>query len=396
MTQTEKSDATRSLLTSATANDPHPTYRRLREECPVMRRDTEPRGEVFLSRYEDIFWAMRHPEYFTSENMGLYLGEQPQIPLEVDPPQHGKYRRLLNPQFVPREIEKLEPEVRSTVRALIDGFAGRGSCDFHDELATPLPSSIFLPLMGLPREDLPKFLQWRDDNVRPAVEPGDFDGAERIRRRASHEMNDYFRAAIALRREEPNDGLLSQIVQWTIDDEPLSERELLGMSHLLLIGGLDTVTATLDCMIAFLATHPDHRRELVDNPERIPAAVEELLRWLTPVMLVPRAVAQDVELGGVQLKAGDSVNLVLGAANDDEDAFGAPEVDFSRDPNRHLAFGGSHHLCLGAHLARLELRVVLDEFHRRIPDYRIADGADIQYSLGIRQAEHLPLVFDPA
>jgi cytochrome P450 len=393
---TETSDATRVLLTSAAADDPHPVYRRLRQECPVARRDTESRGEVFLNRYDDIFWAMRHPEYFTSEDMHLYLGEQPQIPLEVDPPQHTKYRRLLNPQFVPREIEKLEPEVRGTVRELIDGFAGRGSCDFHEELATPLPSSIFLPLMGLPREDLPKFLQWRDDNVRPAVEPGDFEGAERIRRQASREMNEYFRAAIELRRAEPNDGLLSQIVQWKIDGEPMSERELLGMSHLLLIGGLDTVTATLDCMIAFLATHPDHRREIVDDPDRIPAAVEEMLRWLTPVMVVPRSVAQDVELRGVQLKAGDSVQLVLGAANDDEDEFGPSEVDFARDPNRHLAFGGSHHLCLGAHLARLELRVALDEFHRRIPNYRIADGAEIHYSLGIRQAEHLPLEFDPA
>jgi cytochrome P450 len=393
---TETSDATRVLFTSAAADDPHPVYRRLRQECPVARRDTESRGEVFLNRYDDIFWAMRHPEYFTSEDMHLYLGEQPQIPLEVDPPQHTKYRRLLNPQFVPREIEKLEPEVRGTVRELIDGFAGRGSCDFHEELATPLPSSIFLPLMGLPREDLPKFLQWRDDNVRPAVEPGDFEGAERIRRQASREMNEYFRAAIELRRAEPNDGLLSQIVQWKIDGEPMSERELLGMSHLLLIGGLDTVTATLDCMIAFLATHPDHRREIVDYPDRIPAAVEEMLRWLTPVMVVPRSVAQDVELRGVQLKAGDSVQLVLGAANDDEDEFGPSEVDFARDPNRHLAFGGSHHLCLGAHLARLELRVALDEFHRRIPDYRIADGAEIHYSLGIRQAEHLPLEFDPA
>ena len=185
-------------------------------------------------------------------------------------------------------------------------------------------------------------------------------------------------------------------MQWKIDGEPLSEPELLGMSHLLLIGGLDTVTATLDCMIAFLATHPDHRREIVDHPDRIPAAVEEMLRWLTPVMVVPRSIAQDVELRGVQLKAGDSVQLVLGSANDDEDEFGPSEVDFSRDPNRHLAFGGSHHLCLGAHLARLELRVALDEFHRRIPDYKIADGAEIHYSLGIRQAEHLPLVFDPA
>ena len=393
---TETSDATRALFTPAAADDPHPVYRRLREECPVARREGGARGTVYLTTYENIFWAMRHPEYFTSEDMDLYLGEQPQIPLEVDPPRHTQYRRLLNPQFVPREIEKLEPEVRSTVRALIDGFAGRGSCDFHDELATPLPSSIFLPLMGLPREDLPQFLQWRDDNVRPDVEPGDDEGAERIRKRASHEMNEYFRRAIAIRREEPDDGLLSQIVQWKIDGEPLSERELLGMSHLLLIGGLDTVTATLDCMIAYLATHPDHRREIVDHPDRIPAAVEEMLRWLTPVMLVPRAIAQDVELGGVQLKAGDAVQLVLGAANDDENEFGPSEVDFSRDPNRHLAFGGSHHLCLGAHLARLELRVALDEFHRRIPDYRIADGAEIHYSLGIRQAEHLPLVFDPS
>jgi cytochrome P450 len=395
MTQTENTDALRVLFSPKTADDPHPVYERLRQECPVARRDGDDRGEVFLSRYEDIFWAMRHPEYFTSENMNLYLGEQPQIPLEVDPPKHTAYRRLLNPRFVPREIEKLAPEVRTTVRTLIDGFAARGACDFHEEFATPLPSTIFLPLMGLPREDLPQFLKWRDDNVRPAVEPGDFDGAERIRRQASHEMNEYFRAAIARRREDPNDGLLSQIVQWTIDGEPLSERELLGMCHLLLIGGLDTVTATLDCMIVFLATHPDHRRELIDNPERIPAAVEELLRWLTPVMVVPRAVAQDVELQGVQLCAGDAVNLVLGSANVDESEFGQPDVDFSRDPNRHLAFGGSHHLCLGAHLARLELRIALEEFHQRIPDYSIAEGTDIHYSTGIRQAEHLPLVFEP-
>jgi cytochrome P450 len=249
--------------------------------------------------------------------------------------------------------------------------------------------------MGLPRADLPLFLKWRDMNVRPDVDPGDFDGAERIRMQASREMNDYFRDAIAQRRREPDDGLLSHIVHATIDGQPLSERELLGMSHLLLIGGLDTVTATLDCMIAFLAQHPDHRHQLAD-PAVVPGAVEEMLRWLTPVMLVPRAIAQDCELRGVQLSAGDAVNLVLGAANMDEAEFGEPDVDFGRDPNRHLAFGGSHHLCLGAHLARLELRIALEEFHQRIPDYRVADGADVHYSTGIRQAETLPLEFDPA
>jgi cytochrome P450 len=395
MTQLDNDRALRVLFSHRTADDPHPVYERLRQECPVARRDGRERGEVFLSRYEDIFWAMRHPEFFTSEDLDLYLGEQPQIPLEVDPPQHTKYRRLLNPQFVPREIEKHEPEVRGIVRELIDGFAGRGSCDFHAEFATPLPSRIFLPLMGLPRDDLPLFLKWRDDNVRPAVDPGDFEGAERIRVQASREMNEYFRHAIAQRRQDPDDGLLSRIVHSTIDGEPMSERELLGMSHLLLIGGLDTVTATLDCMIAFLATDPDHRLQLADR-DRVPGAVEELLRWLTPVMMVPRAVAQDCEMRGVSLNAGDAVNLVIGAANLDEDEFGAPNVDFARDPNRHLAFGASHHLCLGAHLARLELRVALEEFHLRIPDYWIADGAEIHYSTGIRQTEHLPLEFDPA
>jgi len=168
------------------------------------------------------------------------------------------------------------------------------------------------------------------------------------------------------------------------------------MSHLLLVGGLDTVTATLDCMVVYLATHPDHRQQLIDDPSCIPAAVEELLRWLTPVMMIPRSIAQDIEMRGVELKAGDAVNVVIGAANMDEEEFGEPEVDFGRDPNRHLAFGGSHHLCLGAHLARLELRVALEELHARIPDYRLAEGADLHYSPGIRQTAKLPLVFEPA
>jgi cytochrome P450 len=384
------------LFSRRTADNPHPVYEELRNECPVLRREGHERGEVFLSRYDDIFWALRHPEYFTSAGGTIYLGEQPQIPLEVDPPKHTQYRRLLNPQFVPREIEKLAPEVREMVRDLMDDFAGRGSCDFHEEFATPLPSGIFLPLMGLPREDLPLFLKWRDQMVRAEMETGDRASAEEVRREAAHEISEYFREAIAIRRETPDDGLLSRIIEFTIDGEPLSERELLGMSHLLLIGGLDTVTATLDCMIVFLATHPDHRRQLVDDPSVIPSAVEELLRWLTPVMMVPRSIAQDTEMRGVELECGDAVNIVLGAANMDEEEFGPPAVDFRRDPNRHVAFGGSHHLCLGAHLARLELRVALEEFHARIPDYRIPDGAEIHYSTGIRQVAHLPLEFTPA
>jgi cytochrome P450 len=286
--------------------------------------------------------------------------------------------------------------VRRLVRELLDGFAGRGSCDFHDELATPLPSGIFLALMGLPLDDLPRFLEWRDWTIRPEVEPGDIEGAQRIRKEAGSAISDYFRGAIAERRREPDDSLLSLIVHADFGGRPFSEAELLGMSHLLLIGGLDTVTATLDCMIAYLVANPQRRRELVEDPSLIPAAIEELLRFLTPVMVIPRAAARDVAMQGVDIRAGDGVTLVLGSANVDDAAFGDPDVDFRREPNKHVAFGGGHHLCLGAHLARLELRVVLEELHARIPDYWFPDGFEPHFSTGIRQADPLLLEFAPS
>jgi cytochrome P450 len=394
MAELDGATAAMTLFSPRVADDPHPTYADLRSQCPVARGDLGGQDVVLLSRYDDVLHALRHPESFTTAGGTLNLGEQPLLPLEVDPPVHTAYRRVLNPRFVPREIERLEPAVRETVARLLDAVVDRGACDFHEDVATPLPSTLFLALMGLPEADLPMFMQWRDNTIRPDVAPGDLDGAARIRTETAHAISEYFRVAIAERRASPDDTLLSAIVHATVDGEPLSEPELLGISHLLLLGGLDTVTATLDCMVAFLAEHPEHRRQLVEDPSRIPAAVEELLRWLTPVMVVPRTATEDMTLHDVEIRAGDGVTLVLGAANGDEAEFGPATVDFDREPNKHLAFGGGHHLCLGAHLARLELRVTLEELHRRIPDYAIAPGAEVHYSTGIRQAEHLPLVWD--
>jgi cytochrome P450 len=383
------------LFEPGVADDPHPVYERLRSRCPVARGDLAGHPVAMISSYEDVQWALRHPEAFSSVT-GLELGDQPMIPLEVDPPLHTDYRRVLNPRFTPKAIAPLEGEVRRLVRELLDGFAGRGTCDFHAELATPLPSGIFLALLGLPLDDLPQFLRWRDDTIRPDVEPGDVEGAHRIRKEAGRAISDYFRDAIAERRGRPDNSLLSLIVHTDFGGRPFTEDELLGMSHLLFIGGLDTVTATLDCMVAYLVTHPDRRRELVEDPSLIPAAVEELLRFLTPVMLIPRAAAKDISLRGVDIRAGDGVTLVLGAANVDDAAFGDTDVDFHREPNKHVAFGGGHHLCLGAHLARLELRVALEELHARIPDYWFPDGFEPHFSTGIRQADPLLLAFDPA
>jgi len=382
------------LFTQETADNPHASYQTLLERCPVARAEGfggEP--AVYVSAYEDVLWALRHPEVFSSAD-AMELGEQPLIPLQVDPPQHTRYRRLLNPEFVPRKVAELEPDVRVLVNAIIDEFVDRGSCDFHEEFATPLPSTIFLRLMGLPQDDLPMFLQWRDNSIRPDVAPGDFEAADRIRQETAKAINVYFEEALDERMREPGDGLLSLLVRAEIDGQRLTRRELLGICHLLLLGGLDTVTATLDCMIVYLARHPDRRRRLVDDPSLIGPSIEELLRHQTPVMMVPRIIKEPTTMRGVRLETGDRVTLLIGAANADESAFPDPgELDLSRDASKHLAFGAGHHLCLGAYLARLELRVGLEEFHRRIPEYRIADGAEIHYSPGIRQANHLPLVF---
>jgi cytochrome P450 len=383
------------LFDPATANDPAAAYRALRETCPVARTSS-PFGEhaVVISRYEDVLWALKHPEVFSSASAVDIGQDQPLIPLQVDPPEHAKYRRLLDPEFSPRRIAEIEDDARRLVNGLIDRFADRGECDFHEEFATPLPSTIFLRLMGLPQSDLPTFLQWRDNTIRPDVEPGDFEAAARIREETGHAITRYFEEAIAERRRRPDDGLLSRLVHAQIDGRPLDQRELLGICHLLLLGGLDTVTATLDCSVAYLATHPEHRRRLVEDPGSTAAVVEELLRAETPVMMVVRTVKEDTELRGVSLQKGDSVTVLLGAADRDPEEFPHPdEVDFDRVQNRHLAFGGGPHRCLGSHLARMELRVGIEEFHRRVPEYRIAPGAELRYSPGIRQTESLPLVF---
>jgi cytochrome P450 len=383
------------LFDPATADDPAEAYRLLRETCPVARTSS-PFGEhaVVISRYDDVLWALKHPEVFSSAAAVDIGQDQPLIPLQVDPPEHAKYRRLLDPEFAPRRVAEIEADARRLVNGLIDRFADRGECDFHEEFATPLPSTIFLRLMGLPQSDLPTFLQWRDNTIRPDVDPGDFEAAARIREETGHAITRYFEEAIAERRRHPDDGLLSRLVHAEIEGRPLDDRELLGICHLLLLGGLDTVTATLDCSVAYLATHPEHRRRLVEDPSCSAAVVEELLRTETPVMMVVRSVKQDTELRGVPLKEGDSVTVLLGAADRDPAEFPDPDVvDFDRPQNRHLAFGGGPHRCLGSHLARMELRVGLEEFHRRIPEYRIAPGATLRFSPGIRQTESLPLVF---
>ncbi len=370
------------------AANPQPLYKMLRESTPVMRGDFG----VVLTRREDIDWALRHPEVFSSNMSAVNLGQvRPLIPLQIDPPQHVTYRRVLDPLFTPRRVAHLEPDVIELVEKLVGAFIDRGECDLHAEFSVPLPCTVFLRLLGLPLEELDLFLELKDGIIRP---PGTMQEQAEVRSRTAQRIYDHFDQALAARATDRRDDLLSRFLDTEIDGKRLTHEEILDICFLFLIAGLDTVTDSLDCFFAFLAQHEDHRRLLVGDETLIPSAVEELLRWETPVPGVARIAIQDAEVSGCPIKTGESVSVLLGSANTDECEFSdADAVDFNREPNRHLAFGGGVHRCLGSHLARLELRVSLREFHRRIPEYSLAPGARLQYTPGLRSVEHLPLVF---
>jgi cytochrome P450 len=287
--------------------------------------------------------------------------------------------------------------VRRHASELIDGFIGRGECEFDAEFAMPLPATAFLALMGLPQSELPRFLRIKDMIIRPQtlLKNPTHEGAQELRKEAGREIYAFFGDVIEERRKKPGIDMVSYLLETEIDGQRLTREEILDVTFLLILAGLDTVTATLGCNVAYLAANPAQRRRIIEQPATIPGAVEELLRWETPVTAVPRIVKQEVEVHGVKLKKGEMVTLLLGASNVDAGEFTDPElVDFERERNKHLAFGGGPHRCLGSHLARMELEVALDVWHRRIPDYRVKPGETPRYSPGIREVQYLPLVWD--
>ncbi|OBK23229.1 cytochrome P450 [Mycobacterium asiaticum] len=378
--------------------EPQPMYKALRESAPVLR---SPQA-VVLSRLSDIEMALKRTDLFSSNMDAVDLGNlRPLIPLQVDPPDHAKYRRILDPLFTPREMARREPQVTALVNEMIDRFAGRGECDFHAEFAVPLPCTVFLQLLGLPLQDLDKFLEWKDGVIRPEGAT-DWDDRHAASAPVALQIYEYFDRAIDDHIASPRDDVLSAMIAADLKEadgapKKLTREELLDICFLFLIAGLDTVTDSLDCFFVFLARHPEHRHQLVEQPDILPHAIEELLRWETPVPGVARVAMQEVEVGGCPIHKGDRVSPLLGAANTDPAEFPDPElVDFARNPNRHRAFGGGPHRCLGSHLARMELRVALREFHRRIPDYEIPPGTELKYTAALRSVEALPLTFPVA
>jgi cytochrome P450 len=385
-------------MDASMAANPQPTYKLLRDEMPVLSMDIGSNPGVILSRKEDIDFALRHTEIFSSNVDAVDLkNKRPMIPLQIDPPDHKKFRKLLDPIFAPRKMAAMDQEVSDLVNHHIDGFIERGEVDFAKEFSVPFPSEVFLTLLGLPMEELDTFLTMKDGIIRPEHVIGTAQGsakAQAYQQKIADSVYEYFDKVLDEREKEPRDDILSHFLSAEVDGDRLSREDILDICFLFLIAGLDTVTATLDCMFSFLAEHPEHRRQLVENPDVIPNAIEEMLRWETPVMMVSRVVVQDTELAGCPIHKGDHAIVAIGSANCDEAEFeDADEVRFDREVNRHIAFGGGVHRCLGSHLARLELRVALREWHKRIPDYEIEPDHELVYTTGIRSIDHFPMRF---
>jgi cytochrome P450 len=382
------------LMSPELARDPRPTYAALREGSPVVRVDGV---GVVVSTRAGVDDVLRNPGVFSS-NMSAHdlKTRRPLIPLQVDPPAHRTYRKILDPLFAPQRMRALEGPVVGLVNDLIDTFVDDDEIDFATQFSVPFPSQVFLTLFGLPLTDLPAFLRMKDGVIRPDHVVGHEFGhpeTEAHQRQAADSIYAYFERVLDEREGAPRDDLLTQLLHAVVDGDRLTREDIVDICFLLLIAGLDTVTASLDCFFGHLAQDENARRRLVDQPGAIPSVVEELLRWETPVMAVARVATQEAEVGGCPVRSGEHVMAVIGAANvDDAELPSAGELRWDREVNRHLAFGGGIHRCLGSHLARLELRVALREWHRRIPEYWVKPGAELDFTAGIRTLERFPMV----
>jgi cytochrome P450 len=350
---------------------------------PVHHNSIPGPGTWVLTRAEDIRAALQDAATFSSKimrsNSGLKL-----IPLELDPPEHPKFRAIMNPIFSPARMKRLEGKVRDLARELAAKCAAKRECDFVEDFAKPFPVGIFLDLMGLPKENMSRFLEWEALIMRD----------KQTRAGAMQQVSRYLRDLVTERRRSPSDDLITFAVTAKIDDRLLSDEEVIGICVLLFIAGLDTVTSSFAFHFRHLAEHPADQESLRRDASLIPSAVEELFRAYA-VVNTNRYATRDVEFAGVHIKKGDNVTCSTILASRDPREFDNPnQVVFSRNPNLHNAFSYGPHRCLGSHLARREIIAGIEEWLKVIPSFRVRPGATVNaHGGGVFSLESLPLVW---
>lgn len=362
----------------------------MRRNAPVYFDDTN--GLWGIATYDGVLAAGRDPVTFS--NAGGSRPDTGPLPwmIDMDAPDHLKRRKLVNRGFTPGRVRAGEQGVRGICDELINGVSERGECDFVNDLAAPLPMIVIGDMLGVPPEDRDDLLQWSDDML------GSLSGdPERIEAAAVAfgEYSDYARRTIAARREQPTDDLVSVLVHAEVDGDRLDDDELVFETLLLLVGGDETTRHVMSGGMEQLLRHPGEKQKLLDDPGLTATAIEEMLRWVTPIKNMQRTITRDVELHGQRLRAGDRALLLYESANFDESHFDDPErFDVERSPNDHLAFGFGPHICLGASLARLEVRVMLERLLQRLPDLELATGEPLSYFLS--GVETMPVRFTPS
>jgi cytochrome P450 len=362
-------------------------YRQMRDHQPIYH---DIRHEQYVAtRYEDVTAILQDPETFANSGVSESKLLMPMI-VYMDAPRHRPLRALLSGVFTPNRVAGLEPFIRASTRRLLDESAVEPRCNFMRSLASQLPSIVICDLIGIPEERRQAFLECTEamietgPNSHPIAEP-------------AGKIYKEFEILLAQRSKERRDDLMSALLDAQVDGEGLSEQELLGFCFNLIIGGTDTTMNLIGNGAVLLAAHPDQRRMLVDDPSRIPDAIEEMLRIESPTQTLPRRTTRDVELHGVEMPAESRLLVCYGAANHDERVFEAPDdFDISKTRARHLAFGlGAHH-CLGASLARLEGRIAFEELLARYSDYVVHDDGGWVTSRWARSHPYIEMELSPA
>jgi hypothetical protein len=376
--------------------DPFGIWDDLRITCPIAHTDR--RGSNWLpTRYEDVTAIAHDIEHFSSLKVAVIpLGpgedgerqlEYGLPPISSDPPMHTWTRRLLLPWFSHQRVEGYVPLTRELCRGLLNDFVDTGRADAAVDYAQQIPVRVIARILGVSSEMSDSFTGWVRDVLEFADDPA-------RRSHGADQLLDYFASQLDLRRRSPGDDLLSELLHAEVDGAPLGDGIILGMAALVLIAGVDTTWSAIGSSLWHLATHPEDRERLVADPDLMPTALEELLRAFAPVTMA-RVVTADLEFGGCPMKEGDKVLMNFPAANRDPEVFDRPDaVVLDRAHNRHVAFGSGIHRCAGSNLARMELRVALEEWLHAIPSFALEEGREISWAGGqVRGPRVLPVVF---
>ncbi|MSO78456.1 MAG: cytochrome P450 [Acidimicrobiia bacterium] len=378
--------------------DPYVVYRRLRDEAPVY---WNPELEFWaLSRFDDVHEGFRDHATLSSangvalENRGR-VGDQFRQMIEMDPPEHSAFRQLVSRVFTGRRVAEMEAQIRTIVSGYLDAVTAKGEADLVAEVTGPFPMDVISVVLGIPEGDRAELRRHADEVM--VRDDGKIE-MPKVALDGMLALVAYFAEDLRGRRPHVDPGLISEFLELKVDGRSLTKLELLGFCTLFVIAGHETTTKMVANAVELLDRHPDQRRQLIDDPTLIPAAVEEVLRFHNSTQYMHRTLTRDIERHGQIMREGQSVLLVIGAANHDEREFGptAENFDIHRRAERHLAFGYGAHFCLGAALARMEGRVALEEIHRRIPDYVVdRDRARRFHSGNVTGWTSLPITFTP-